>query len=180
MNTNVQFAKIYPDAKIPTMRNDNMGLDVYVHFDKDYFVLEPHESFVFGTGIVSACDPSYGFVLKDNNILAQYGVTISNWAVSSEDRNDWHIVLTNTSDSRFVISKLSDIDTYKAMYPNATIEYEYRGDGHTPLAITGMPMTTFIYKYSKPVAQVLVVPVHNVEVEEVSCEDILAIPGSHF
>ncbi len=179
MNTNVQFAKIYTDARIPTKRNDGVSFDVYLHFNNDYFVLEPHETFPFATGIISSCDPAFCFVLKESFFVGQHGVSLSSCAIDSGNRNDWHLVLTNTSNDRFVISKLSEKDTYEAIYPGKVTEHTLSDGSGLCRVIEGAP-TTFVYPYSNAIAQALVIPVQNVESEELSCEDILAIPGSHF
>lgn len=169
MNINVKFAKIYPKARIPTRRNDNIGFDVYIYFDEDYRVLEPHETFVFNAGVVSSQAPTYGFILKECSLLAQYGVSLNCTAINDFDnRSGWRITLTNTSKNKFVISKLSDAETYEALYPGQVTEC---ATGEICVNTSDM---TMIYPYSNPVAQALVVPTQNVEVEELSIEDISA------
>ena len=40
----VKFAKVRPDAIIPSKRDEDMGFDIYACFDEDYVVINPHET----------------------------------------------------------------------------------------------------------------------------------------
>ena len=47
----VKFAKVKPEAKIPTKRLEDAGLDMYACFDDDYIIIEPHTTKLIPTGI---------------------------------------------------------------------------------------------------------------------------------
>ena len=40
MITNVKFAKVHPNAIIPSKREEDMGFDIYACFDEDYIMIK--------------------------------------------------------------------------------------------------------------------------------------------
>ena len=65
MMTAIKFAKVRPEAKIPTKRVEDAGLDIYACFDEQSIIIRPHTTVMIPTGIASACDTGYCFVLKE-------------------------------------------------------------------------------------------------------------------
>jgi phytoene dehydrogenase-like protein len=61
MHTTIKFAKVRPNAIIPTKRLEDAGYDIYANFEEDYIVLNPHETKMIPTGIACACDTDYLF-----------------------------------------------------------------------------------------------------------------------
>ena len=153
MVTNIKFAKVRPDAKIPSKRDEDMGFDIYACFDEDYIVINPHETKLVPTGIASACNSDYGFLIFERGSTGSKGIARRCGVIDSGYRNEWFIGLTNTTDKTMFISKLSEEETYDK-------HYKY---------IMG---PSFVYPYSKAIAQALVVPVPRVEVEETSYEEL--------
>lgn len=158
MKANVKFAKVRPDAKIPSKRNEDMGFDIYACFDEDYMVISPHETKLIPTGIASSCDPEYGFILRERGSTGSKGIALRCGVIDSGYRNEWFIGLTNTTRKMMFISKLSEQETYNKYYNNSMPE-------------------SLVYPYSKAIAQALVIPVPEVEVEEIAYEDLQAIPS---
>lgn len=153
MITNVKFAKVKPDAKIPSKRDEDMGFDIYACFDEDYMVIKPHETKLIPTGIASACNADYGFLVFERGSTGSKGIARRCGVIDSGYRNEWFIALTNTTDKTMFISKLPEQETYEKHY-----SYIMR--------------PSFVYPYSKAIAQALVVPVPKVEVEEISYEEL--------
>ena len=149
MITNVKFAKVRPDAKIPSKRDEDMGFDIYACFDEDYILIEPHETKLIPTGIASACDSDYGFLVFERGSTGSKGIARRCGVIDSGYRNEWFIGLTNTTNKTLIISKLEE----KQRYDDCLKNY-------------------FIYPYSKAIAQALVVPVPKTMVEEVSYEEL--------
>jgi dUTP pyrophosphatase len=149
MTANVKFAKVRPDAKIPSKRDEDMGFDIYACFDEDHIVIEPHETKLIPTGIASACDSDYGFLVFERGSTGSKGIARRCGVIDSGYRNEWFIGLTNTTNKTLIISKSEE----KERYDNCLRNY-------------------FIYPYSKAIAQALVVPVPKTEVEEVSYEEL--------
>ena len=156
MEVNIKFAKIKPDAIIPSKRDEDMGFDIYACFDEDYIVINPHETKLIPTGIASACDPEYGFVVFERGSTGSKGIARRCGIIDSGYRNEWFIGLTNTTNKVMFISKLSEQETYNKYYDDTMPE-------------------SFVYPYSKAIAQALVVPVPKVNLEEVPYEELKEI-----
>lgn len=152
----VNFAKVHPNAIIPSKRDEDMGFDIYACFDEDYIVIHPHETKLIPTGIASSCDSEYGFLLRERGSTGSKGIAIRAGVIDSGYRNEWFVGLTNTTNKVLFISKLSEQETYDKYY------------GET------MP-ESFVYPYSKGIAQALVVPVPKVKVEELSYDELKTI-----
>ena len=152
----VKFAKVHPNATIPSKRDEDMGFDIYPCFDEDYIVINPHETKLIPTGIASACSHKYGFVLKERGSTGSKGIAVRCGVLDSGYRDSWFVGLTNTTDKVMFISKLSEQETYD----------KYFGDI--------MP-ESFVYPYSKAIAQALVVPVPKIKVKEISYDELKAI-----
>jgi dUTP pyrophosphatase len=157
----VKFAKVRPDAIIPSKRDEDMGFDVYACFDDDYIVINPHETKLIPTGIASACNPKYGFLVFERGSTGSKGIARRCGVIDSGYRNEWFIGLTNTTNKKLVISKLSEEKTYHKYYG----DYETWKEDNLLL----------VYPYSKAIAQALVVPVPKVIVDEIPYDELKEI-----
>ena len=155
---NIQFAKVRPDAIIPSKRDEDMGYDIYACFDEDYIVINPHETKLIPTGIASACDPGYGFLLFERGSTGSKGIARRCGVIDSGYRNEWFVGLTNTTNKAMFISKLSESETYSSYYGDV------------------MP-ASFVYPYSKAIVQAIVTPVLETNEQELSYDDLKAIPS---
>ena len=72
--TEVKFAKVHPNAIIPSKRDEDMGFDIYACFDENYIVINPHETKLIPTGIASACNPKYGFLVFERGSTGSKGI----------------------------------------------------------------------------------------------------------
>ena len=158
MEVNVKFAKVRPDAIIPSKRDEDIGFDIYACFDEDYMVINPHETKLIPTGIASACDPGYGFLLFERGSTGSKGIARRCGVIDSGYRNEWFVGLTNTTNKVMFISKLSERETYDSYYGDIMPE-------------------SFVYPYSKAIVQAWVAPVLKTNKEEISYEDLKAIPS---
>jgi dUTP pyrophosphatase len=162
MITTVKFAKTRPDVKIPTKRKEDAGFDIYACFDDDYIVIPPCRTVMIPTGLISMCDEDYCFVLKERGSMGSKGIALRAGIIDSGFRDAWNVFLTNTHNIHMVvISKLSEDDTRRKLYPN--------------LSDIVRPTSDIIYPYDKAICQALVVPVPEVEVEEWTVDEIKAI-----
>lgn len=159
MTANVKFAKVHPNAIMPSKREEDMGFDIYACFDEDYIVINPHETKLIPTGIASACDQDYGFLVFERGSTGSKGIARRCGVIDSGYRNEWFIGLTNTTNKVMFISKLNERETYDLYYDDI------------------MP-ASFIYPYSKAIAQALVVPVPKVIADEISYDELKEIESS--
>lgn len=177
MTANVKFAKVRPDAKIPSKRVEDMGFDIYACFDEDYVQIRPHETKLIPTGIASSCDPEYGFLLRERGSTGSKGIALRAGVIDSGYRNMWFVGLTNTTNKELFISKLEPEELYKKAYPEGWYVHDYVGETAVEyeLPLERYEELVVVYPYSKAIAQALIVPVPKVEVEEITYEDLKAI-----
>lgn len=155
MITTVKFAKTKPNAIIPTKRLEDAGYDVYPCFDEDYIIIEPHATVIIPTGIASACDTDYCFVLHERSSTGTRGMAQRCGIIDSGYRNEWFVPITNTNDKPIIISK--------NCAKNGTKAHEFEA---------------FIYyPYTKAICQALIIPVPEVEIEEYTYDELKAIPS---
>ena len=152
----VKFAKIRQDAKIPSKRDEDMGFDIYACFDEDFIVINPNETKLIPTGIASSCEKEYGFVLRERGSTGSKGIALRAGVIDSGYRNEWFVGLTNTTNKVLFISKLSEKETYDKYYGELMPE-------------------SFVYPYSKAIAQALIVPVPKVNVQEIAYDELQQI-----
>jgi len=167
---NIKFAKVRSDAIIPSKRDEDMGYDIYACFDEDYIVIEPHETKLIPTGIASACDPGYGFLLFERGSTGSKGIARRCGVIDSGYRNEWFVGLTNTTNSKLFISKLNS----KELVEELVIDKENPIDWH--LAENEV-LNSIVYPYSKAIVQAIVTPVLETDEHELSYEDLKAIPS---
>lgn len=175
MTTNVKFAKVRPDAKIPSKRDEDMGFDIYACFDEDYIVIEPHETKLIPTGIASACDSDYGFLVFERGSTGSKGIARRCGVIDSGYRNEWFIGLTNTTRKTLCITKLSDEETRFQYVKDAvnSLNFSNESTKNLYMEMARDDASRFIfYPYSKAIAQALVVPVPKTEVEEIPYEEL--------
>lgn len=156
----IKFAKVHPNAIIPSKRDEDMGFDIYACFDEDYMVINPHETRLIPTGIASACSSDYGFLVFERGSTGSKGIARRCGVIDSGYRNEWFIGLTNTTENKMFISKLSEQETYDDYYGAWKETYARQ---------------SFVYPYSKAIAQALIIPVPKTNVEEISYEELKVI-----
>lgn len=149
MITTVKFAKTRENAKIPTKRFEDAGYDIYACFDENEMIIPPHQTVMIPTGIASACDIDYCFILKERGSTGTKGIAQRCGVIDSGYRQEWFVPITNTTEKTIIISKNKDSEISNAI----------------------------IYPYEKAICQALVLPIPYVEVEEYTYEELKAIPS---
>lgn len=157
---NLLFAKVRESAKIPTKDSENMGYDIYADFEEDYMLICPHETKMIPTGICSACSEDYAIVLKERGSTGTKGIGQRCGVIDSGYRGEWFVPITNTTNYPLIISKISD-------------EAELLAKAYGKIA----PIGNIIYPYTKGICQAVVLPVPKMNVQEISLEELKAIPS---
>ena len=111
MHTTVKFAKVRPTAKIPTKRDEDAGYDIYADFEEPFILIKPHETVMIPTGIASACDTDYCFILKERGSTGTKGIAQRCGIIDSGYRDEWFVPITNTTDDYIMIAKSDDVNT---------------------------------------------------------------------
>ena len=163
MITTVKFAKTKPNAIIPTKRLEDAGYDVYPCFDEDYIIIKPHTTVIIPTGIASACDTDYCFVLHERSSTGTKGMAQRCGIIDSGYRGEWGVPITNTNDVPIVICKKESITDFNDFASILLFSY---GEANY-----------ILYPYEKAICQALVLPVPEVEIEEYTYEELKVIPS---
>ena len=148
----VRFAKVKPNAIIPSKRLEDAGMDVYACFDEDYLVIPPHQTVLVPTGIASACSVDYVFLLRERGSNGSKGLAQRAGVIDSGYRGEWFVPLTNTNSVAMVIVKKG---------VELPLIYEHAK----------------LYPYEKGIAQALVVPVPRLAIEEMPYDNLKQIPS---
>lgn len=158
METTIKFAKVRPNAIIPTKREEDAGFDIYANFEEDYILIRPHETVMIPTGIACVCNTNYCFIIKERGSTGTKGMAQRCGVVDSGYRSEIFVPITNTTDGKIYIGNVE-----KAKKDDANSYY--------------VSHRTTYYPYEKAIAQLLVVPVPKVTVEEITYEELQAIPS---
>lgn len=153
MVANIKFAKVHPNAKIPTKRVEDAAMDIYACFDLDWIGIEPHTSKLIPTGIASAFDSNWAIVFRERGSTGVKNMKINAGVIDSGFRGEYFVSIYNGNDVPLYITKYMDGEQAPE------------------------PKNAILYPYSKAIAQALVVPVPEVSVEEISYEDLQDIPS---
>jgi dUTP pyrophosphatase len=150
----VYFAKVRPDAIIPSKKEGNAGYDIYANFIADSIVIASHETVMIPTGIASACSSDYYFQLFERGSTGTKGIGQRCGVIDSSYRGEWFVPITNHNNKHLVIRK----------------------SGITNEEIFGDTMPHIVdYPYEKAICQAVLLPVPKVEIKEISYEALQII-----
>ena len=144
------FAKVNPNAIIPSKRDEDGGYDVYACFDEDYMVIQPHETKLIPSGIATAFSPKWVAIIKERGSNGSKGIAQRCGVIDSGYRNEWFVPLTNTTNKTVTISKL----------PKEQL----------PL----MLQEGIVYPYTKGIAQFIMIEVPKLDTHEVDFDTLKA------
>ena len=148
------FAKVNPDAIIPSKDDENAGYDIYPCFLEDYMYFKPHETKLVPTGIASALNNKYYIQIQERGSTGSKGIKYGSGVIDASYRGEWFIVITNTNDVPLVIAK--EHITTKDIFEE-------------------FGMRHIIYPYSKAIAQGIVHDVPQMNVTELTYQELLMI-----
>lgn len=178
------FAKVRPEAIIPTKDDENAGYDIYANFEEDYILIPQHETKLIPTGIASALSEKFYLQVHERGSTGSKGIKYSAGVIDSSYRGEIFIALTNTNIQDVIISKLSleelinkygKHDEYGCVY----IEYGENIYNKAYLVddIDEEDYRAIIYPYKKAIAQLVVHEVPKMNVKEVTYEELKQIPS---
>ena len=152
----IKWAKVNPNAVIPTRKDENAGYDIYACFDGDLMVLPSGSITMVHTGIASSFESDKYFQIQERGSTGSIGLKYCAGVIDSGFRGEWVIILYNANPKDIIISKLSKEELYER-------------DEDIANAI--------IYPYTKGIAQAVLLPVIKEEQVEVTYEELLKIPS---
>ena len=178
------FAKVRPDAIIPTKDNENAGYDIYANFEEDYIIIPPHKTTLIPTGIASAMSDKYYLQVHERGSTGSKGIKYSAGVIDSSYRGEIFIAITNTNSIEVIISKLT-LEELATKYGisdkyGTYIRYDSNyGEGNADIIDKTVEdgLTAIIYPYTKAIAQLVVHEVPKMNVKEISYNDLKKIPS---
>ena len=144
------FAKVKPDAIIPSKRDEDAAYDIYACFDEDYLVIPPHKTVLIPTGIATVFSSKWVALLRERGSNGSKGLAQRAGVIDSGYRGEWFVPLTNTNRVPIVIVKKG---------VELPLIYE---NSHA-----------ILYPYEKGIAQLLMVEVPKLRTKEISYEELL-------
>lgn len=141
--TNLYFAKLKPQAIIPSKDDENAGYDLYACFDEDYVEIKPGEISLISSGIATAIPEGYYMQVNERSSSGSKGLSLRCGVVDSGYRGELFIAINNTTNKDIVICK----DEFKD---------KFDADEYT------------IWPYEKALVQGVILPVPKMEVKEIS------------
>ncbi len=144
----IYFAKIKPNAIIPSKRKEDSAYDVYANFDGDEFIIPSFKATLIPTGIAWASSSKYDFNLtNERGSVGTKTLVCLCGLIDSGFRNEIFVCILNCNSKPVVISK--NVDKYT------------EGEDFD------------LYPYSKAIAQGKIEIVPEVEVVEIPYEELL-------
>lgn len=169
--TTIKFAKLRPDAKIPSKETENAGYDIYAAFDEDYIAISPGQTVMVPTGLCSAFSEDYVMILKERGSTGTKGMGQRSGVIDSGYRGEWFIPITNHNSFKTIfISKLSLENTLKDYYKDMCMGIDNLSS--EKLMNSGK---FILYPYEKAIAQALLLPVPQTTICEMLPEEIQTI-----
>ena len=99
------FAKVRPNAKIPTKRTEDAGRDIYPCFDEDYIIIPPLHTVMIPTGIASAFSSDYYAQIQERGSTGTQGIKYGAGVIDSGYRGEWFVPITNCNSVPLIIKK---------------------------------------------------------------------------
>ena len=173
----ILWAKVKPDAKIPTKSRENAGYNIYACFDENFFVIPRGETKLISTGLACALSENYYLQLEERGSMGSKGIKRSAGVIDSGYRGEIFVALTNCSEKDILISKLNDSEIESlcvSVCPNkdnTSKKLLYLGcSGYFVFPFN--EDKTIIHSYNKAICQGIVHIVPNLESREVSYEEL--------
>lgn len=154
----IKFCLLDTDAMLPEKRIEDAGYDIYACFKGPWVNIAPNETVMIPTGIASVFDESYVAVLKERGSTGTKGMGQRAGIIDSGYRNEWLVPITNHNDIPIVILK----EDYEDQWLEGIESHNLSGDDF------------IVYPYNKAICQMLLLPVPNVEIKEITQEELLA------
>lgn len=181
-NNTIKFAKVKPNAIIPSKREEDAGYDIYPCFDEDYIVIYPHETKMIPTGIASAFSSDYVAILKERGSTGTKGIGQRCGVIDSGFRGEYFVPITNHNNKPIVMikeefkHKIIDvkrlpINKFEEKYGDDYLWIKESVDDY----LNNIGKNIIEYPYEKAICQLLILPVPKMTVEEISYEELQGI-----
>ena len=161
--TKLYFAKARPEAILPTKRESDAGYDLYCCVKEDEIEITPNRIKMIPTGIHSAFDSNYCMLVEERSSSGSKGLSKRCGVVDSSYRGEINVLINNTTNKTIIISRYPD--KTKAELQEGMTDSNYVDNNFT------------IYPMDKGIAQAVMVVVPQLQTEEISLDELKAIPS---
>ncbi len=148
MPVKLYFSLLRDGAVLPSKRPEDAGYDIYACFEEPYLRIASLETVKIPTGIASACPPGNYFQIFERGSTGTRGIARRCGVIDSGYRGEWFLPMTNVNALPLYIAK-----------PDAAIPEE----------------GAIVFRTSSAVAQAVVLPVPETEVEAVPYAELQAM-----
>lgn len=147
------FARVKPQAILPTRRKEDAGYDLYACFDEDYLQINPLQTVLVPLGVASAFDAQYVMFLKERGSTGIKNLSLRAGVMDSGYRGEYLAPITNLNQKPVRIIKKEALES---------MDEEEKED-------------FIVYPYEKAIAQGVLLQMPEVMVEELSYEQLCEI-----
>lgn len=119
------WAKVKPEAKVPSKRPEDAGYDLYACFEEDFVEIAPLHTRMVPLGVASAFDPEFVMILKERGSTGTKGIAQRSGVIDSGYRGEYIAPVTNVNDKPIRIAKKAIVDTWSVEEKEKYIIYPY-------------------------------------------------------
>ncbi len=148
----IKFARLRPTAVLPSKRDEDSDYDLYACFEEEDFEIPPYSTRYIPTGLISAFDKSLGVKFEERGSNSKWCGIVQSGVVDSGYRGEWFVAMYNGNPLPVYITKSVD-------------QVERTEDA-------------VLVPYSKAVCQFNVRLIPEIELEEVSAEEVMSEKSS--
>jgi dUTP pyrophosphatase len=150
----IYFSQTKPNSIVPTKRDEDAGFDLYACFEENELVINPGGIAIVPTGIATAFDSNMVLFVKERSSTGSIGLSLRMGVVDSGYRGELMIGLNNTTQKQIILTK----------EVKQVVKEENR----------------ILYPYTKAIAQGVFLFLPQVESEQVSYEELLAMKSDRM
>ena len=150
----VYFSKMKENAIIPSKKEEDAGYDFYACFDEDYILFKPFETKLVPTGIAWASGKEFYLQIEERSSTGSKGIKKSAGVIDSGYRGEIKIAITNANSFPLIFTQIDE----------STLKEKYN-----------LPNNALVYNTKKAIAQGVIHRVENMNIKEISLDELLTI-----
>ena len=156
----VFWAKKHPNAIIPSKRIEDAGYDIRLCYDGDQDILIlPNHNVILNTGLSCAYHHSKVMTAWEKSTTGSLNASLRMGIIDSGYRGEIKVCINNTGNKPIIITKDESLKNKEGKYKEKKL------------------IDKILYPYSKAICQVVFLEKPEMEVSEISYEDLLKIPS---